>query len=152
MTNDLIGPKWRIGIYPGPPQIRMEEEEQPETRTWDSGRIERGVDEVAKHHIDQLLQQRASILNSMDIAKLSAEEKFKLLEETRLVMAQLNPARFKTEKVIYSILLFSGLVILVLAPLTALGKLPAEVTVTFIGTVVGGTIATIAQKLGKIGR
>ena len=88
----------------------------------------------------------------MDIPKLTAADKFKLLEETRLLMAQLYPARFKTEKVIYSILIFSALVILVLAPLTALGKLPAEVTVTFIGTVVGGTIATIAQKLGKIGR
>jgi hypothetical protein len=151
MSNDLSQTKWRIGIYPGPPEIRMEEEEEPETQTWDYGRTER-IDEVAKHNIDELLRQRALIIGSMDIAKLSAEEKFKLLEETRLVIAQLYPARFKTEKVIYSILVFSALVILVLAPLTALGKLPAEVTVTFIGTVVGGTIATIAQKLGKIGR
>jgi hypothetical protein len=103
MSNDLSQTKWRIGIYPGPPEIRMEEEEEPETRTWDYGRTER-IDEVAKHNIDELLRQRALIIGSMDIAKLSAEEKFKLLEETRLVIAQLYPARFKTEKVIYSIL------------------------------------------------
>jgi hypothetical protein len=30
--------------------------------------------------------------------------------------------------------------------------LPLEVTVTFVSTVVGGTIATMAQKLGKVGR
>ncbi|MGV7217206.1 hypothetical protein [Bradyrhizobium sp. UFLA05-112] len=152
ISSDPLGPRWRIGFYPGPPQIRMEEEESPSsTSPPDYGRTEK-IGEAGKQGIQELLRQRAVIIDSIGIAELSFDEKFKLIEETRLLMTQLNPPRFATEKVIYSILIFSAVVILMLAPLTAMGKLPPEITVTFIGTAVGGTIATIAQKLGKIGR
>jgi hypothetical protein len=77
------------------------------------------------------------------------------LDENRQFMVLLrggSPYKFGTEKVIYSILLFSAIVLVVLACLTAFYGLPKEVTITFVGTVLGGTIATIAQKLGKVGR
>jgi hypothetical protein len=147
--------KWKAGFYPGPPQIRMEEEEGPSSsQTPYYGRTE-VFDEVAKEAIPELLRQRAKVIDSMEIAKLSAADKFKLLEDTRMMMAKLyggDSTKFSTEKVIYGILTFSGTVIIVLAFLTTFGGLPVEVTTTFVGTVVGGTIATIAQKLGKVGR
>jgi len=43
-------------------------------------------------------------------------------------------------------------VILLLAGLHALGKLDAAVMTTFVGRQLVGTLATIAQKLGKVGR
>jgi hypothetical protein len=153
-SNESSESKWRMGFYPGPPQIRMEEEEGPSPQTPDYGRAEI-VDEVAKEAIGELLRQRARIIDAMDVASLTAEDKFKLLEDTRLMMSKLyggDSTKFSTEKVIYSILTFSGVVIVVLALLTSFQKLPVEVTTTFVGTVVGGTIATIAQKLGKVGR
>ena len=153
-SNESSSLTWRMGFYPGPPQIRMEEEEGPLPQTSTYGRADI-VDEVAKEAIDELLRQRARILDSMDMANLSAGDKFKLLEDTRLIMSKLyggNSTKFSTEKVIYSILIFSGVVIIVLALLTSFAHLPNEVTTTFVGTVVGGTIATIAQKLGKVGR
>jgi hypothetical protein len=55
-----------------------------------------------------------------------------------------------TENVIYSILIFGGLVIIVLALLTVYKDLPTEIVLSFVGTVLGGTIATIAQKLGRV--
>jgi hypothetical protein len=64
-----------------------------------------------------------------------------------------KPLPFRTEHVVYAILAFSMATIVVLAYLTANGPhpLPTEVTTGFVGTVVGGTLTTIAQKLGKIG-
>lgn len=56
----------------------------------------------------------------------------------------------KTDSVVYGILIFGGVVLTVLAFLTSFAGLPSEVTLAFVGTVLGGTIATIAQKLGKI--
>ena len=154
VSNESFRPKWRIGFYPGPPQIRMEEEEGSSSQTSDYRRAAT-VDRIAEQHIDELLDQRARLIESMNVPELSTEDKFKLLEDTRLLMIQLrggNPVRFATEKVIYAILIFSALVIVVLALLTAFSGLPKEVAITFVGTVVGGTIATIAQKLGKVGR
>jgi hypothetical protein len=104
--------------------------------------------------VKALIEERLMILKSIDLANLSAGEKLKLLEQNRLSLNTLRGGRrftFATEAVIYSILIFSGVLILALAVLTAKYDLPKEVTITFVGTVVGGTIATIAQKLGKVG-
>ena len=74
--------KWKMGFYPGPPQIRMEEEEGPSSsQTPDYGRTEI-FDEVAKEAIPELLRQRAKVIDLMEISKLSAADKFKLLEDT----------------------------------------------------------------------
>jgi hypothetical protein len=153
-TNEASQPKWRIGFYPGAPEIRMEEEEGPAPGTADYGRAA-PIDEAVNENIAELLRQRRQIIDAMDVPKLTTEEKFKLLEETAQIVGQLrgrDRARFATEKIIYGILIFSGLVIVVLSLLTAFADLPQEVTITFVGTVVGGAIATIAQKLGKVGR
>ena len=72
------------------------------------------------------------------------------MQENRLLLS--GKSSFRTEKVIYGILVFSAVVLITLACLTAFAGLAKEVTITFAGTVVGGTIATIAQKLGKVGR
>jgi hypothetical protein len=146
--------RFRIGFYPGPHQIRMEEEEGREDDNLRYGQAE-VIDKASSEAIAELLQQRATIIRSMDVSKLSTDEKFKLMEDTREMMIQLyggNPTKFATEKVIYAILTFSGVVIIVLALLTSFAGLSSQVTTTFVGTVVGGTIATIAQKLGKVGR
>src|SRR5579871_6472310 len=96
--------KWRIGFYPGPPQIRMEEEEGPfEPPTYGRAEV---VDSVATEAINELLRQRSKIIDSMDVASLTAADKFKLLEDTRLMMSKLyggDSTKFSTEKVIYSI-------------------------------------------------
>jgi hypothetical protein len=55
-----------------------------------------------------------------------------------------------TDSVVYGILVFGGTVLIVLALLTSFAHLPHEVTLSFVGTVLGGVIATIAQKLGKL--
>lgn len=55
-----------------------------------------------------------------------------------------------TENIVYALLAFSAILIVVLACLTAFSNLPASVTTTFVGTVVGGLLATIAQKLGRL--
>ena len=93
-------------------------------------------------------------LNILDNNELSTKDKLKLLEKNRELMITVQggtPYRFGSEKVIYSILAFSALILIILASLTAFYELPQEVTITFVGTVLGGTIATIAQKLGKVG-
>ena len=74
-----------------------------------------------------------------------------LLDENRktLVVATGGTVR-KTDSVVYSILVFGGVVLIILALLTTYANLPSEVTLAFVGTVLGGVIATIAQKLGKI--
>jgi hypothetical protein len=147
-------PRFRIGFHPGPHQIRTEEEEGRDDDDLRYGQAE-VVDRISSGAIAELLRQRAMLIDSMDVSKLSNVEKFKLMEDTREMMIQLyggNPTKFATEKVIYAILTFSGAVIIVLALLTSFAGLSSQVTTTFVGTVVGGTIATIAQKLGKVGR
>ena len=104
--------------------------------------------------LDKLIDERRKIIESIGISDLTAKEKLSLLEDNRqsmLILRGGSPYKFGTEKVIYSILIFSAFTIIVLAALTAFADLPKEVTISFVGTVVGGTIATIAQKLGKIG-
>jgi len=91
----------------------------------------------------------------MAVKELSTKEKFRLLEENRRYMIFLRGGSsytFGTEKVIYVMLAFSALIIVILAWLTVSRNLNTEVTTTFVGTVVGGMIATIAQKLGRVGR
>jgi hypothetical protein len=156
-------PRWRIGIYPGPLRVRMEEEEEaPESAGYVRGRASTvephaapaDTQEIGDPALAALIQERLTILNSIDLPKLSAADKLKLLEQNRLSLNTLRGGRtykFGTEAVIYSILIFSGVVIVILALLTAYAGLAKEVTITFVGTVVGGTIATIAQKLGKVG-
>ena len=48
------------------------------------------------------------------------------------------------------ILAFSAILVITLAWLNVRAKLPTEITLTFLGTTLGGVIATIAQKLGRI--
>jgi hypothetical protein len=46
---------------------------------------------------------------------------------------------------------FAAVVTIVLALLSVYAQLAPEIVLTFLGTTLGGTIATIAQKLGNVG-
>jgi hypothetical protein len=98
--------------------------------------------------LTSLAEERRNII---DDDSLSARDKLQLLDENRktLVVANGGTVR-KTDSVVYGILIFGATVLIVLALLTTYAGLPAEVTLSFVGTVLGGTIATIAQKLGKL--
>jgi hypothetical protein len=144
-----------IGFVPsvtGVPTIRMEEAadgEEYERHSRGSAEIVRQWQSMA----ERLCHEREEILDLIKNQKLSVKEGAKLLQANSQLIERLRGGySFGTEKVIYSILIFSGIVIVILSCLTAFLKLPEGVTTTFVGTVVGGTIATIAQKLGKIGR
>jgi hypothetical protein len=150
----------RMGFYEGPITTRMEEEgEVPRSRDEapSYGRAQyssQDTPDLRAMALDKLLSEREKIIDAIGIAELSPKQKLSLLEDNRqsmLILRGGNPYKFGTEKVIYSILIFSAFVIIVLSALTAFAGLAKEVTITFVGTVVGGTIATIAQKLGKIG-
>lgn len=149
-------PKRQIGFIQDHPNIRMEEEEGPGSFEEAPIRMPAFVEmskEDKTRFFEQLVDERKTILES----KFTVRERLKLLEENRQFLAVANggsPYKFGTEKVIYGILIFSAVVILALACLNVFSPkpLPTEVTSTFVGTVVGGTIATIAQKLGKVGR
>lgn len=98
--------------------------------------------------IEEISKERERILSD---TKLSANKKLKMLESNRKTLVILSGGKIKkTDNIIYSILIFSGFMILSLALLNVHAGLPIEVTLTFVGTVIGGTIATIAQKIGKI--
>ena len=56
----------------------------------------------------------------------------------------------KTDEVVYGLLTFSGVVLIILALMTVFGGLPSDIVLSFVGTVLGGTIATISQKLGRL--
>jgi hypothetical protein len=98
--------------------------------------------------ISQLAKERDAIYSD---TKLSTKEKARLLEANRrmLITAQGGSIR-QTENVVYGILIFSAIVLLVLALLTAFAGLSSNITLAFVGTALGGTIATIAQKLGQV--
>ena len=51
---------------------------------------------------------------------------------------------------VYGILIFGGVVTFILTLLTFQLKLPKEIALTFVGTVLGETIIAIAQKLGTL--
>lgn len=98
--------------------------------------------------VRELIAERHAILAD---SKLKAKERLRLLESNRQTIVVVSGGTIKkTENVVYSILVFGAVVIVILALLTVFGGLPPEVTLTFVGTVLGGTIATIAQKLGKL--
>jgi hypothetical protein len=151
-------PRRRIGFYPGPLEVRMEEEGHSPgpapTRSLPP--------EVAETAFAQAFDERRCILKLFEnqpaedkLPLLSSEDKFKLLEENRKLLTTLmggETTKFRTEHVIYAILSFSGVLIIALACFTAFWHLDAHITLTFVGTVVGSTLTIIAQKLGKIGR
>jgi hypothetical protein len=141
--------------------FRMEEEEEVDEEQRQMGFIseprkpggkrsaEKTLDNAVIHELlTQLMAERQSILSE---EKLTPRQKLALLETNRkaLVIARGGSVR-KTENVVYSILIFSSIVLVILASLTAFAQLPQEVTLAFVGTVVGGTISIIAQKLGKM--
>ena len=137
------------GFIEGAPTIRMEEDA-------DEGYARgMGFADTARFQdlLERLARERMEIIKLIEIQKLNVAEATKLLEQNSQLIARVRGRySFGTEKVIYSILGFSAIVIVILSWLTAFHSLPQEVTITFVGTVVGGTIATIAQKLGKVGR
>jgi len=123
---------------------QSEQQEEQVHATPSRPRLPEGLEEFLR----SLSQERKAIL---DNDKLTAKQKQMLLDENRktLVVATGGTIR-KTDSVVYGILIFGGLVLIILSLLTTFAKLPSEVTLSFVGTVLGGTIATIAQKLGKI--
>jgi hypothetical protein len=128
----------------------MEEEDSDEGYT-----PTMGFADTAGFHdlLERLVRERSEIIKMIEIQKLKVGEATRLLEQNSQLIGRVRGRySFGTEKVIYSILGFSAIVIVTLSWLTAFHGLPKEVTITFVGTVVGGTIATIAQKLGKVGR
>lgn len=138
---------------PGPfPRMEEEDDTQELSRTGFGESQSPLTKEEKEMLFDGLMRERIYLLEAKDIEN---REKLKLLEGNRqLFIAVLggSPYKFGSEKVIYAILIFSATVLVVLSLLTAFYQLPQEVTITFVGTVLGGTIATIAQKLGKVGR
>jgi hypothetical protein len=104
--------------------------------------------EFIKAVIERIVVEREQILSNN---KLSTRKKLKLLENNRKTMILMSGGKIsENENLVYSILIFSGFIIIVLAILNVVAKLPYEITLTFMGTVIGGTIATIAQKIEKI--
>jgi hypothetical protein len=151
--------KQKIGFTTDAPSIRMEEEESaPETyRSPEYGQTISTplANPETSEFIRQLMRERELIFDAIAVKGISSKEKFRLLEENRRYMILLrggSSSKFGTEKVIYAMLFFCVVIISILAWLTVEKKLEADVTTTFVGTVVGGMIATIAQKLGKVGR
>ena len=132
-------------IYERPPvgfqRIRTENLNQPQRVTSNIS------NEIAKT-IGSLAKEREEILKN---EKISSRQKIKLLESNRKAIIVLSGGKItKTDSVIYGILIFGGIVILTLALLNVFGGLSTEITMTFIGTTMGGVIATIAQKLGRL--
>lgn len=149
----------------GVPWIRMEEEEEapgweplkpqigfaqtPAPATTQTTATGQAASQDARQSlIHSLAEQRTKVLEN---DKLSARQKRLLLDENRkaLVIASGGTVT-TTDSVVYGILAFGGIVLIVLSLLTVYANLPKEVTLSFVGTVMGGTIATIAQKLGKL--
>lgn len=95
-----------------------------------------------------LAQERIKIVEN---DKLTARQKRMLLEENRKAITVATGGTVtRTDSVVYGILVFGGVLLITLALLTAFYGLPKEVLLAFVGTVLGGVIATITQKLGKI--
>ena len=141
------------------PQVRMEEEEESESqrrRTPIGYRPETPYEESptdrppasSQADLERILTERQSILTD---PKLTPNQKLKLLESNRQFLVILKGGHIrKTENVVYGLLVFGGVLLVVLALLTVYAKLPSDITLSFVGTVLGGTIATIAQKLGRL--
>jgi hypothetical protein len=141
------------------PMIRMEEEE--DTDQWESRPIGFGgaytepqkqgaAQEAIQDLIGKLIQERQTILADTTV---TPKERLKLLESNHrslLILRGGHFKTFKTEQVVYAILVFSGVALIALALLNVFAGLPSNITLVFVGTILGGTIATIAQKLGRI--
>ena len=97
--------------------------------------------------IRSLAQERKQIIDSA----VPAKDKLALLEQNRrAITISTGGTVAKTDYIVYAILIFGAVVLIILSLLTAFAGLTPEVTISFLGTVLGGVIATIAQKLGKI--
>jgi hypothetical protein len=144
--------------------VRMEEEEnadpvpliQPQRRPvgFKSGERDEAdsltgsAPATSASHIASLITERTLILESKTF---SSREKQRLLEANRKTITIVKGGRVtKTENVVYGILIFGAVLIVVLSLLNTFANLPTEITLSFVGTVLGGVIATIAQKLGRI--
>jgi hypothetical protein len=124
----------------------MEEEQEPGP----SGGYLRP--ELADRVLQQLLDERREILKN-EKWSVKEKEKVQLLDTQRDTLSAVTGKRiriFKSEQIVYAILAFSLVVLLCLAWLTAYANLSKDVTIAFVGTVVGGTTATVAQKLGRL--
>lgn len=121
----------------------------PVTRLMEAASTEPGIPmPVNTEFVRVLAEERRKII---DNDKLSSKEKLALLDDNRKAMVVANGGTVKrTENVVYGILVFGGVLLVILALLTTFAGLPHEVTLSFVGTVLGGTIATIAQKLGNL--
>src|SRR6516164_9234841 len=125
------------------PPLRMEEEEESEPRRIGFGSYQEQENDSSRHEriepfLSMVLRERDRILSD---SKLSTKDKLKLLEanhRTLLVMRGGRIKTFKTEFVVYGILAFSTVIILSLAVLNVKAKLPPEITLTFLGTTLGG--------------
>ena len=144
MEEEEEEPGWSAPI---PKKIRgfaAEREDDPD----DSPSARNELLRTRAEFIRSLAGQREKILSD---EKFSAKEKFSLLEENRKAVIIASGGTIRTtDSVVYGILAFGGTVLIVLALLTSFAHLPHEVTLSFVGTVLGGVIATIAQKLGKL--
>jgi hypothetical protein len=99
-------------------------------------------------HISHLLEERQSIL---DADGLTPRQRVQLLEQNRKTLVNVQGGHVVgTEQVVYALLAFGALVLVLLSALTAFWDLPSQVTTTFAGTVVGGLLATVAQKIGRL--
>jgi len=122
----------RIGYHPA----NRDEEEVTERPPADARVLLALVEERRKIHEDE---------------KATPRQKEKLLAENRKALTIATGGRVtRTDEVVMWVLIFAGILIFTLTMLTAFAGLSENITTTFVGTVVGGTIATITQKLGRI--
>jgi hypothetical protein len=144
------------------PIVRMEEEEQTEDEARRVQGFSRGIADpltvedsrVSSERMQELfatlMRERQAILAD---EKIRTKDKLRLLESNHRAILLLRGGRYKvfqSEYVVYSILAFSAFVLIALALLNVFAGLSTDVTLAFVGTTIGGTIATIAQKLGRI--
>jgi hypothetical protein len=134
--------------------VRMEEEEGAEFRPYGLRTDRREDDETQGPSegtiqvLQQLAEERQKIL---DDEKSTPKQKERLLAENRKAFTVARGGRVtRTDEIVMWVLIFAGFLIVILTMLTAFAGLSENITTTFIGTVIGGTIATITQKLGKL--
>lgn len=97
--------------------------------------------------IQTLSNERLLILQNK---KISTKEKIKLLNENKRVLILVCGGTIrKTNRIIYAILLMAGVLLVAFAILNTCESLSTEITLVFIGTVMGSVIAAISSKLGK---
>jgi hypothetical protein len=98
--------------------------------------------------LQMLMEERQKIHED---EKTTPRQKERFLAENRKAFTIASGGRVtRTDEVVKWVLIFAGVLIFTLAMLTAFAHLNENIATTFIGTVVGGTIATITQKLGKL--